>query len=110
MANDVVHSLAAKVRVSENEDFSRSFPRIRPTEVRIIMESGKILEHRVDFTRGDPEWPLTEIDLKSKFRTLAAGSLKENSLEEIISRTMELEKLSDISEWIQVIVEGRIEQ
>ena len=110
MGNGVVHGLATKVKVSENEHFSKSFPRIRPTEVRIIMESGEILEHRVEYTRGDPEWPFTEDDLKSKFRTLASGSLKETSLEEIISKITEMEKLSDITELVQIIVRGRIEK
>jgi 2-methylcitrate dehydratase PrpD len=110
MADGVVHGLATKVKVSENEHFSKSFPRIRPTEVKIIMESGKSLEHRVEYTRGDPEWPLTEDDLKLKFRTLASGNLKDTCLETIISGIMGIETLSDINELIRTIVNGRIEK
>lgn len=109
-ADDAAHHLAAKVTVSENPEFSSSFPRIRPTEVTITLDSGKSVVHRVDYTKGDPEWPLTEDDLLSKFRNLASYSVTQTCAEDLISIILGIEGVSDVRRLIQTVSAGRIKR
>lgn len=103
ITDHAVHDLAALVTVSENAVFSNSFPRTRSTEVEFVMDSGKHLRHKVDFTKGDPEWPLTEDELLLKFRSLASYTIGQKQIEKAISLIMDLEQISDMRELVQTL-------
>ena len=67
------------------------------------MDSGKHLRHKVDFTKGDPEWPLTEDELLLKFRSLASYTIGQKQIEKAISLIMDLEQISDMRELVQTL-------
>lgn len=59
-------------------------PGIREAIVRIAFSDGSELEESVRFPKGEPEYPLTEKDLREKFRDLAAcGSLEDSRAEAV---------------------------
>lgn len=79
-------SLARKVTVSACDELTALCPQRRVAVVEIKMLNGNFVIKRVDFPKGEPENPLTQIELKDKFRDLARfGGLSDSSCEEIIS-------------------------
>jgi 2-methylcitrate dehydratase PrpD len=102
-----VHDLAAKVSVEEDDEFSKSFPKTRCTEVRIFLNSGKEHRGRVEYTKGDPEYMLTDDELLRKFRSLVSCVLDGASIENLISSVLALETISDASTIMQIVGTGR---
>lgn len=103
-----VHKLATKVRVEEENEFTQSFPKTRSTRVEIFMASKKTFSNRVDYLKGDPENPLTENELSSKFTKLASYRLDRKSIENIISTVYELDGLDDVSSIFKFLSDSKI--
>ena len=51
---------------------SAGFPSQRHASVTITLTDGRRLTNAVAFRRGDPEWPLSDDELNTKFDDLAA--------------------------------------
>ena len=70
--NDAAIALASRVRVRENPELTRLCPEKRAAVVRVCLEDGTMESARVDYAKGDPENPMTEEELKEKWRALSA--------------------------------------
>jgi len=108
IADHAIHDLASLVTVSENPLFSNSFPKTRSTEIELVLDSGESMRHRVDFTKGDPEWPLTEDELLMKFKSLTSYTITQELIERAVTEIMHLEQLSNIRELVRSLTEGLI--
>ena len=96
-----VLELAKKVLVRENEDLSKLCPDKRVSIVTIIFCDGLQIQKRVDFPKGEPENPLSRLELESKFRSLANyGGLSQHECDKVIN---EIEKESlDLNKILQI--------
>jgi 2-methylcitrate dehydratase PrpD len=68
-------ALASLVHCYADEQSTRDFPNQFPGILRVEVEGGTRLEHRVTHTRGGPENPLTADELEMKFRLNAEPEL-----------------------------------
>ncbi len=68
--------LAQKVIVVEDPMLSAESPQKRIAVVTVRMNDGTVLEHRVDYAKGDPENPMTEEELAEKRRLLLSYSVE----------------------------------
>jgi 2-methylcitrate dehydratase PrpD len=66
----------------------------RPVHVRIHLRDGRVLEHRVDISKGNPEVAMTPAELKVKFDDCARLSL---TSAEMAAATDALHKLESVS-------------
>jgi 2-methylcitrate dehydratase PrpD len=66
--------LARKVRVVENEDFSRQSAGKRVAAVTVCLTDGTSLREQVDYAKGEPENPMTTEELRRKREMLEAYS------------------------------------
>lgn len=85
-----VLGLAAKVRYEVKE--YDTFPRALPGGVRIIMRDGRTLEAELPYQRGGPENPMTEGEVRAKFRANAALALGPDELEALEEAVFTLER------------------
>ena len=83
--NPEILSLAQKVEVKEDPSLTQLVPAKRPAIVRIFSQDGHKFEERVDLPKGEPENPVTEKELKEKFRSLASISKSKEEIENIIN-------------------------
>lgn len=74
VVNSDILSLAAKIHVSERNDFSTLCPQKRIALVRVFTKNGEVIERQVDYPKGEPENPMTDDDLKQKFMSLAMSA------------------------------------
>lgn len=76
--------ITKKVSVSDCDEFTALCPQKRVAEV-IIKTKSKVFSYRVDYPKGEPENPISEEELETKFRDLAMfGGLTSVECDEII--------------------------
>lgn len=98
-----IHNLAKKVRVIVDDELVKIYPDKYPATVEITMNDGHKFYNRVDIPKGDPRNPLELSELRNKFRSLSSDSLNEEQIAKAIGMTLELEKIDDINELVQVL-------
>lgn len=80
-----VLNMAGKVNVTANDELSDLCPQKRVAIVTVKTNKGDFVE-RVDYPKGEPENPLTEAELETKFKGLAMyGGLTDNECGEVIA-------------------------
>jgi len=84
--------LAALVRCFADEEATAGFPAQFPAVLRVALSDGTRLEHRVRYTRGGPENPLSAQDLALKFRLNAEPVIGAERTSEVI---VQIEALGD---------------
>ena len=92
-----VLALAQRVSVASDKDLSALCPQKRVAIVTVTTSSG-IFEERVEYPKGEPENPMTEDELKTKFIGLASyGGLTEEScyavIDEVFKENMDLNRI-----------------
>lgn len=71
LANSVVESLTKKVQVVADDEMSRFFPDKQSALVTITTTNG-VFSERVDFPKGEPENPMTEMEFCERYEALMA--------------------------------------
>lgn len=76
-----LQELINKVKVVEDAELSAMVPEKRAAVVTVVLNTGKKYVSRVDYPKGEPENPITEVEMADKFYMLAksAGKSKETS-------------------------------
>lgn len=92
-----VRAIARRVIVREDPTLSAMLPDVRPARVEVKLRSGTTLTESVERPRGGFDRPLTEEELKTKFRCLARMTLPEPAVEEVEKMLANLLELEDIT-------------
>ena len=95
-------AVADKVKVLHKPEIDKDFPKLAPAEIEIETFSGKSYTTRVDIPKGDPTNPMNDEELTDKFKNLATRSISMASSERVIEVICQIEKLSSITELIDV--------
>ena len=66
LADSRIKNLTRKVRVVENSEYSRQFPKKSIATMVVITEDGKQYSHTIDCPKGEPKNPMTQSDLFTK--------------------------------------------
>ena len=81
-----IKMLTHKVVVVEDENLTSQSPAIRGAIVTIYLKNGKAYKAQCLYPKGEPEHPLTQEELKDKFRGLAMyGGLTKGECDNVIS-------------------------
>ena len=89
-------SLMDRIRIKSDPKLTASYPDKWPAEVKIYTTDGRCLEGSADYPKGDPQNPLTEAEVISKFKGLTKGVLQASKAERIVERVLNLESLSKV--------------
>lgn len=71
LADPAVQALTHKVRVIADAELTSLFPAQRAASTEIVLNNGQRFANRVDLPKGEPEYPLSEAELRAKFTELA---------------------------------------
>lgn len=71
----LVLKLIDRITVTEKAEFSRRFPAQRLARVKVKLANGEVLVSEPTTARGDPHEPLTDDELRRKYRSLATPVL-----------------------------------
>lgn len=101
--NPKIIGLARKVETIVDPELDKMFPGQAPAIVEITTKSGEEYSYRVNNSKGTPADPLTEEELKDKFKTCAQQIFEETRVEKLISAIMKLEELKNIKELTELL-------
>lgn len=101
-----VLELAAKVEVRADDDLDKLYDEKWPSIVEITTTDGKVFSKRVDLPKGEPEFPVTDQELKNKFMSLAGDLVSAARAEKIWETGMRIDELDDVGEFTALLVEG----
>lgn len=93
LSDEMLNELISKVNVIENTEFTELSPGKRIAEVTVAVKDGRRFSQRVDYAKGDPENPMSEQELESKYFDLMKFAAEEARASSI----MESIKNADIS-------------
>ncbi len=75
LADPGIASLASRISVVENPEYTAMTPARRPARVKLMFRDGATLEKVVYGSKGDPDQPMTAVELEAKFNHLGAPLL-----------------------------------
>ncbi|HET7730157.1 MAG TPA: MmgE/PrpD family protein [Usitatibacter sp.] len=93
LADGALRALTRKVHLREDPALTRDFPHKRAAHVAITFADGSRVEHFAPFRKGDPEAPLSDADIESKFMELVQPVLGEAASRELLRKLWTLETL-----------------
>ena len=104
LKDPAVLEMARRVNYRFEED--QDVIALRPGIVEIKTKGGKVYTERVDYPYGHPRNPITSDDLIAKFKdctSYSAKPLSEENLTRVIDMLLNLEKVKDVRELIDLV-------
>jgi 2-methylcitrate dehydratase PrpD len=95
-----IRATMRKVTLRLDAEMERLFvdKRMAAAIVTVTGVDGTVETARVDHAHGDPENPLADADLDTKYRRLAAVALDDKTIEQLLTKIRDLERLPRASE------------
>jgi 2-methylcitrate dehydratase len=106
LRDPLVWSLLDKIKVVANPEIDALFPKVKRAIVTIKTSRG---EHKKqeDFAKGQPERPLSEEELISKFKANSEKKISPSRMEDIIKATQKLENIDEIGKYMVLLVSDK---
>jgi 2-methylcitrate dehydratase PrpD len=93
LAEPASREMMQKVVMTACPELTRQFPLARAARVRLVLQDGRVLEHFSPFRKGDPEAPLTDLELEQKFAELVTPVIGSDATRWLGSQIWKLEEL-----------------
>lgn len=106
LRDPLVWSLLDKIKVLANPEIDALFPKVKRAIVTIKTSHGEFKKQE-DFAEGQPERPLSEKELISKFKANSEKKISPSRMEDIIKATQELENIDEIGEYMKLLVSDK---
>jgi 2-methylcitrate dehydratase PrpD len=100
-----VLDLAAGIDVVKDEELDALYDEKWPAIVEVRTKDGRFLTARRDLMKGEPEYPVSDDELKTKFLSLSMDCVDRAQAEDIWSAIYNLEKLDSINELTQLLIQ-----
>lgn len=98
LADADVRALMERVHAQVDPTIEAAFPGRRSARVRVLTRSGKTLEYTQANRKGDPELPLSDLELEGKFLELAVPVLGEQAAQALLARLWSLDTATCVSD------------
>ena len=105
--NPEIREIMNKIEIVENFNLSNKFPQSRSAIVSLFYENGEVSSEFIEHPKGEPENPLSDSELISKFNSLCDwAGIEKSKIEKIISCVNNIE--TDLTQLINIINERLI--
>jgi len=106
LRDSFVWSLLDKIKIAANPEIDALFPKVKRAIVTIKTPQGEFKKQE-DFAKGQPERPLSEKELISKFKVNSEKKISSSRMEDIIKATKELENIDEIGEYMKLLASDK---
>lgn len=103
ISNPKILKMAKRVQIVVDPEIDQVYPEKFASKVEILTEKGEVYKTRVDFAVGSPENPMSFDNMVKKFRSLTFRLRAPDRIDAMIERIMNVERLADIKELIQLL-------
>lgn len=90
--------LASKVEVRADPELDALYDEKWPSVIEVTTKDGRTLAARRDLPKGEPEYPVSDEELKEKFLSLATDAVTSDCAEKIWETIFNLENIKDVTE------------
>jgi 2-methylcitrate dehydratase PrpD len=102
-----VQAVRRCITLQADPELERDFPVSWPAIVDIGTVDGRVLTHRRDLPRGEPEEPFGYADVEAKFHQLASATLGDSSRHELLETIHVLEKADSLAGLFAILGRSR---
>jgi len=92
-----------KIAVVADPEIEKVFPALQRVMVTVRTTDGREFTRQLDYPKGDPRNPLSDREVEEKFEALAQPVLSQAARRRVINAVGELEKLTSVSELMQML-------
>lgn len=92
-----VRAMMSKVQVDVDKRFDKHYPDQRAASVEITLVDGRSFRGHIDNAKGEPESPLSTLEIEKKFLTLTQGVLAGKG-DQVRDMVLGLDDLEDVSQ------------
>lgn len=104
MKDEEVLTLARKVELVADEELDRMYPDRWSSIIEVETADGSKFEERVDAAKGDPENPLSVIELRRKFLSNTIPILGIKPSEDLADMILNIEQMANLSSMMRLFV------
>jgi 2-methylcitrate dehydratase PrpD len=98
-----VLALAEKVDVVKDDGLDALYDEKWPAIAEVTTKDGRLLSARRDIMKGEPEYPVSDEELKRKFVSLATDAISADRAEQLWQVIFRLEELKTLSELARLL-------
>jgi 2-methylcitrate dehydratase len=92
-----LRGLMQRIRVSENEAFTREFPSKLMTRIEVTTRSGQRLVEMASYPKGHARNRMSDADIESKFAGLTRGVLAPDVSDALVQALWKIDQAKDVS-------------
>ncbi|MGY6251034.1 MmgE/PrpD family protein [Bosea thiooxidans] len=93
LADTRIRALMPKITVAEDAELAAAYPRKRQARLTVTLADGRRLEHFQAVRKGDPEAPLSDAELVTKFEELAGSVADPADVKALRAEILESDRL-----------------
>jgi 2-methylcitrate dehydratase PrpD len=98
-----VCALARKMTLEVDPEIQKVYPNPRSMVVEITDKAGDVWSSRVDYAKGDPKNPISDIELKAKFTDITQKVIDSELREKIMDEAMKAEKWENADHFMSML-------
>ncbi len=91
IADPALKKLFQKISVFSSDDFTKRYPEMWGCRMDVAMEDGRVFSKTVDDASGSVHRPMSEIQVRDKFKTLTVPVIGEEASESVAALVSELQ-------------------
>jgi 2-methylcitrate dehydratase PrpD len=99
-----IREFMKKITVEPAPEFHQKYPGTLAAHVEIRTRDGRKFEEEIIYPKGHPQNPMTDEEIKEKFRRLSLNTLDRVQTEKIIEKVYDLERAERTDELMQLLV------
>lgn len=97
LADPATRALMKKIVLSVDPELDAAFPGQRAARISIRMRDGRVVAHLQPTRKGDPEAPLTDVELEQKYLELAGPVLGHAAADALLAKLKALDTLPTLA-------------
>lgn len=98
-----VRRLRQLTEIEIEPEIEAAYPNKNGCQVEVTLKGGQTLKGYVDFAKGEPEFRMSEAELKDKFKALTTKVMAEHNVDALFTTCMNLEAVANTSRLFELI-------
>jgi 2-methylcitrate dehydratase len=97
-----------KIKVTADPEIDAAFPAMQRATVTIVSADGRELSRSLDYPKGDPRNPMTDVELQDKFDVLASPVCSPERLQKMKTALRDADRAPEVSELLADLKADRL--
>ena len=93
LQDTAVRDLMTRISLTTDPECQGNFPALRSAKVEIETTDGRVVSHYAPTRKGDPDAPLSDMELEDKYRDLASAVLGSDGAESLLAAIWSIDTL-----------------